>query len=199
MTSELIRDPLTDHLLTPKNCALAIIDYQPIQVQSVKSMPQKELVQNAVRVARTAVTFGVPVVLSTVNVNDGQNKPTIDELTAVLQGVDPIDRTTVNAWEDVEFKAAVEATQRKKIVMLALWTEVCLAFPLLDVMREGFEAYPVVDAVGGTSEKAHLAALERLALAGAQPVSWVEFVFELQRDWARAETARQVRDLVFSK
>jgi nicotinamidase-related amidase len=198
MTSEPIRDPRTDHLLTPANCVLAIIDFQPIQVQSVKSMPHDELVGNAVRIARTAVTFGVPIVLSTVNVRSGLNKPTIAELTSVLPGVEPIDRTTVNSWEDTEFRGAIEATERKKIVMIALWTEVCLAFPLLDAMREGFEAYPVVDAVGGTSKAAHLAGLERLVLAGAQPVSWVEFAFELQRDWSRTATASAVREIVFA-
>jgi nicotinamidase-related amidase len=199
MTSEPIRDPRTDHLLTPENCVLAIIDYQPIQVQSVKSMPRDELVDNAVRVTRTAVTFDVPIVLSTVNVRSGLSKPTIPELTSVLPDAEPIDWTTVNSWEDTDFRSAIEATERKKIVMIALWTEVCLAFPLLDAMRQGFEAYPIVDAVGGTSEKAHLAGLERLMLASAQPVSWVQFAFELQRDWSRTATADAVRDIVFAK
>jgi nicotinamidase-related amidase len=198
MTSEPIRDPRTDHLLTPENCVVAIIDYQPVQVESVKSMPHDELIDNAVRVARLARTFRVPIVLSTVNVKSGLNKPTIPELTSVLPTVEPIDRTTVNSWEDLDFKDAIEATGRKKLVMIALWTEVCLVFPLLDAMRDGFEAYPVVDAVGETSEKAHLAGLERLALAGAQPVSWVEFAFELQRDWARTATADTIRDIVFA-
>jgi nicotinamidase-related amidase len=197
MTSEPIRDPRTDHLLAPENCVLAIIDFQPIQVRSVKSMPHDELVDHAIRVARTAVTFEVPVVLSTVNVRSGLSKPTIAELTSVLPNVEPIDRTTVNSWEDVDFRNAIEATGRKKIVMIALWTEVCLAFPLLDAMRQGFEAYPVVDAVGGTSCAAHSAGLERLMLAGAQPVSWVQFACELQRDWARATTADAVREIVF--
>jgi nicotinamidase-related amidase len=199
MTSEAIRDPRTDHLLTPENCVLAIIDFQPIQVRSVKSMPHEELVENAIRVARTAVTFEVPVVLSTVNVSSGLSKPTITELTSVLANIEPIDRTTVNSWEDVDFRNAIEATGRKKLVMIALWTEVCLAFPLLDAMREGFEAYPVVDAVGGTSKTAHFAGLERLTLAGAQPVSWVQFACELQRDWSRDSTAGAVRDIVFGK
>jgi nicotinamidase-related amidase len=199
MTSEPIRDPRIDHLLTPENCVLAIIDFQPIQVQSVKSMPHDELVDNAVRVSRTAVAFGVPIVLSTVNVRSGQNKPTIAELTSVLPNVESIDRTTVNSWEDVDFRSAIEATGRKKIVMIALWTEVCLAFPLLDAMRQGFEAYPIVDAVGGTSETAHRAGLERLMFAGAQPESWVQFAFELQRDWSRTATAGAVRELVFAK
>jgi nicotinamidase-related amidase len=162
-------------------------------------MPHDELVDSAVRVARTAVTFAVPIVLSTVNVRSGLSKPTIPELTAVLPDAEPIDRTTVNSWEDTDFRNAIEATGRKKIVMIALWTEVCLAFPLLDAMRQGFEAYPVIDAVGGTSKKAHLAGLERLTLAGARPVSWVQFACELQRDWSRTATAGVVREIVFAK
>ena len=199
MTSEPVRDPRTDHLLTPENCVLAIIDFQPLQVQSVKSMAHDELVEHAVRVARTALTFAVPIVLSTVNVASGLSKPTIPELTAVLPDTEPIDRTTVNSWEDTDFRSAIEATGRKKIVMIALWTEVCLAFPLLDAMRQGFEAFPVIDAVGGTSKKAHNAGLERLTLAGAQPVSWVQFACELQRDWSRNDTADTVREIIFAK
>jgi nicotinamidase-related amidase len=197
MTSEPIREPRTDHLLTPENCVLAVIDFQPVQVQSVTSMAHDELIDHASRVARTAVTFEVPVVLSTVNVRAGLSKPTIPELTSVLSNVEPIDRTTVNSWEDVDFRSAIVATGRKKIVMIALWTEVCLAFPLLDAMRQGFEAYPVVDAVGGTSKTAHFAGLERLMSAGAHPVSWVQFACELQRDWSRATTAVAVREIVF--
>src|SRR6476660_6698183 len=128
MTSDPIRDPRTDHLLTPENCVLAIIDYQPIQVRSVRSVPHDELVDNATRVVRTAVNFGVPTVLSTVNVSTGQNEPTIAELAVLLRSVTPIDRTTVNSWEDIEFRRAIEVTGRKKLVMIALWPEVCLAF-----------------------------------------------------------------------
>jgi nicotinamidase-related amidase len=197
MASEPVRDPVTDHLLTPRNCVLAIVDYQPIPVQSVKSVEHEQLVDNVVRVAETATTYGVPIVLSTVNVSTGANKPTIAPLMDVLPGVAAIDRTTMNSWEDLDFKRAVEATGRKKLVMAALWTEVCLTFPLLDAMREGYDVYPVVDAVGGTSAAAHRAGLARLAQAGAQPVSWVQFACELQRDWSRAATVTSFKELVF--
>jgi nicotinamidase-related amidase len=168
MTSEKIRDPVADHLLTPQNCALAIIDYQPVQVKSVKSMDHEQLVDNVVRVAETAMTYGLPIVLSTVNVSTGANEPTISRLADVLPGIEAIDRTTMNSWEDIDFRRAVEATGRRKLVMVALWTEVCLTFPLLDAMRDGYEAYPVVDAVGGTSVQAHRAGLARLFQAGAR-------------------------------
>src|SRR5882762_1644460 len=148
------RNPVTDHLLTPQNAALVVIDYQPSQVQTVASMDHKLLVDNIVSVARLARTFDLPVVLSTVNVANGQG-PTIPELKAILSDNPEIDRTEINSWENDEFRQAVEATGRKKLIMTALWTEVCLAFPSLDAMRDGFEVYPVVDAVGGTSVEAH--------------------------------------------
>jgi nicotinamidase-related amidase len=117
MTSAPIRDPLADHLITPQNAALLLIDYQPAQVATV--------------------------------------------------------RTTVNSWEDTEFVDAVRATARRKLIFCALWTEVCMAFTALDAMREGYEVYPVVDAIGGTSAEAHRAGLERVTQAGGQPISWV--------------------------
>jgi nicotinamidase-related amidase len=197
MTSEPTRDPVTDHLLTPHNSALIVIDYQPTQVQAVKSMDQDLLVRNIVSVARTAKAYGLPIVLSTVNVDNGQSA-TITELKEVLWESVEIDRTQMNSWEDVEFRRAVEATGRKKLIMTALWTEICLAFPSLDAMRGGYEVYPVVDAVGGTSVEAHRAALERLVQAGAQPISWVSLAGELQRDWARADTADDMVDIVLT-
>ncbi len=197
MAGERVRDQVTDHLLTPKNAALVVIDYQPSQVQTVASMDHELLIDNIVSVARTAKTFDLPIVLSTVNVANGQG-PTLPELKAVLSDSTEIDRTTINSWEDAAFRQAVEATGRKKLIMTALWTEVCLAFPSLDAMREGYEIYPVVDAVGGTSPEAHRAGLERIVQAGAQPVSWVSLACELQRDWARVETVPDIVDIVLT-
>jgi nicotinamidase-related amidase len=191
------RDPLSDPLLTPENAALVVIDYQPSQVQTVNSMDHELLVDNIVSVARIAQTYNLPVVLSTVNVANGQGH-TVPELRSVLSESQEIDRTQINSWEDVEFRRAVEATGRKKLIMTALWTEVCLTFPTLDAMSEGFEVFPVVDAVGGTSEEAHRAGLARIYQAGAQPISWVSLACELQRDWARGETVAEVVDIVLT-
>jgi nicotinamidase-related amidase len=198
MTSFPVRDQANDHLLTPKNCALLVIDYQPVQVGSIASMDRRDLVLNIVAVARTAKLYGVPVVLSTVNVKTGANQPTIHQLAGVLDGIEAIDRTTINAWEDVEFVDAVKATGRKKLLMTALWTEACLTFPTLDALLEGYEVYPVADAVGGTSLEAHRAALERVAQAGAKPTSWVQVLCELQRDWSRKETAGKFAEILFA-
>jgi nicotinamidase-related amidase len=198
MTSEPMRDPLTDPLLTPANSALAVIDYQPTQFQTVTSIDRDLLKRNIVTVARLAKAYGLPIVLSTVNVAANGLPPTIPELKEVLSGLVEIDRTQINAWEDTEFRQAVEATGRKKLVMTALWTEVCLAFPSLDALRAGYEVYPVVDAVGGTSLEAHRAGLERIVQAGAQPISWMSLACELQRDWARTDTVPQVVDIVLT-
>ena len=151
MTSEPMRDPVSDTLLTPKNSALVVIDYQPSQVAAVHSMDHELLLRNIVSVARLAKAYQLPIVLSTVNVQANGQPPTLPELREVLADSVELDRTQINAWEDVEFRAAVEATGRKKLIMTALWTEVCLAFPSLDALRAGYEVYPVVDAVGGTS------------------------------------------------
>ena len=188
MTSETIRNPLTDQLLSPENAALIIIDYQPIQVSSIRSIDQKELVFNIVSTAKAAVNYDLPIVHSTVNVQTGRNKPPIAEIQEVLGHLPTYDRTTINSWEDVEFKKAVEATGRKKLIMTALWTEACLAFPALDALKEGYEVYVVVDAVGGTSKAAHKAALSRNEQAGGKLISKTQLYCELQRDWNREAT-----------
>jgi nicotinamidase-related amidase len=198
MTSQPIRDPAKDHLLTPQNSTLIVIDYQPVQVTSVASMDRRTLVTNIVSVASLAKLFKLPVVLSTVNARTGKNAPTIHQLQAILSNAEALDRTTLNAWEDEQFLRALKATGRKKLIMTALWTEACLTFPTLDALRDGYEVYPVVDAVGGTSLEAHRAGLERIVQAGAKPMSWVQLACELQRDWARAETAASFAEILFA-
>lgn len=195
MTSEVKRDPLTDHLLTPENSAFVIIDYQPVQVGSIRSMDQGELVFNILSTAKAAVNYRLPIIHSTVNVSSGRNQPTIEPIREVLKAYPTYDRTTINSWEDVEFRRAVENAGRRKLVMAALWTEACLTFPALDALRDGFEVYAVTDAVGGTSLAAHEAALRRVEQAGAQLISRTQFYCELQRDWSRTETIPAFMDV----
>jgi nicotinamidase-related amidase len=194
-----VRDELADHLLTPQNAVLIVIDYQPSQLAAIRSIDQELLSKNIVSTVKVAQLFGLPIVHSTVNVSTGLQQPTVQPLAELLSGDPPIDRTTINAWEDPNFLAAVRATSRRKLVMAALWTEMCLAFPALDALREGFEVYPVTDAVGGTSPEAHRAALERIVQAGAQPVTWVSLAGELQRDWARQATVAGIVDVVLNE
>jgi nicotinamidase-related amidase len=172
MTSEPIRDPVADHLITPQNAAFVFIDYQPEQITAVRSMDQDELLRNAV--------------------------PTLPALAELLEDDPPLDRTTVNSWEDVAFVEAVRATGRQKLIFCALWTEVCMAFTALDALRDGYEVYPVTDAIGGTSLEAHRAGLERVVNAGGQPITWVSLACELQRDWARGETVPQIIEIVLT-
>jgi nicotinamidase-related amidase len=188
MTSEPIRDPVKDRLLTPKNATFIIIDYQPVQVNSIASMDRQLLINNIVGACKAAVAYRLPIVHSTVNVETGLNKPPIPQVRKALEGVPTIDRTTINSWEDVEFRQAVKKAGRKKLIMTALWTEACLTFPALDALAEGYEVYVVVDAVGGTSLVAHEAALRRIEQAGGQMISVPQLFCELQRDWNRKDT-----------
>lgn len=198
MTSSVpMRDPVADHLLTPLNSVLVIVDYQPVQVSSVASRPKAELVDNIKAVARTAALFQLPVILSTINVTDGKNAPTIHQIRELLPDAPTFDRTSINAWEDEDFVRAVKATGRKKLIVAALWTEACLEFLVLDALHSGFDVYPVVDAVGGTSLEAHILGLQRMTLAGARPSTWVQLICELQRDWNRVSTAKEFAEILF--
>jgi nicotinamidase-related amidase len=188
MASEPIRDPLKDHLLTPQNAAFVVIDYQPVQVNSIASMDRQLLINNIVGASKAAIAYKLPIIHSTVNVKTGLNKPPIPQLAKVLKDYPTYDRTTINSWEDVEFREAVKASGRKKLIMTALWTEACLTFPALDALAEGYEVYVVADAVGGTSVAAHEAALRRVEQAGAKMISVAQLFCELQRDWSRHDT-----------
>jgi nicotinamidase-related amidase len=184
-----IRDPGTDALLTPQNAVLALIDYQPEQYAGVGSVGHAELLAHVTMLGRVATTFELPVVLSTVYVKHGMSG-TNPELLEALPGVPEIDRTTMNSWEDAEFRAAVQRTERKKLVIAGLWTEVCVAFPTLDALREGYEVYVVVDAIGGVSRVAHESAMQRMVQAGATPITVLGLACELQRDWGRPDANR---------
>ncbi|HEV8716186.1 MAG TPA: hydrolase [Candidatus Binatia bacterium] len=184
-----IRDPRTDSLLTPQNAVLALIDYQPEQYAGVASVQRDELLAHVTMLGRVATSFKLPVVLSTVYVKHGMSG-TNAELLEALPGVPEIDRTTMNSWEDPDFRAAVEHTGRKKLIIAGLWTEVCVAFPTLDALRAGYEVYVVVDAIGGVSRVAHESAMQRMIQAGARPITVLGLACELQRDWGRPEADR---------
>lgn len=162
---------------------------QPEQYAAVKSVRRAELLAHVTMLGRVATSFKVPVVLSTVYVKHGMSG-TNPELREALPGVPEIDRTTMNSWEDPEFRAAIEQTGRKKLIIAGLWTEVCVAFPALDALRAGYEVYVVVDAIGGVSRVAHESAIQRMTQAGVIPISVLGLACELQRDWGRAEAER---------
>ena len=185
---EPIRDPQADHLLTPQNCVVALIDYQPEQYRTVTSSSREEIDLNVIALCKFVRAYDLPVIVSTVGVDMGVNTGTATEIMAELPGVAEIDRTGVNAWEDEEFRTAVENSGRRNVVMAGLWTEVCLTFPTLDMQAAGFNVYPVADAVGGISPVAHDTALERMRAAGATPITAIQFGSELMRNWARDDS-----------
>jgi nicotinamidase-related amidase len=193
-----IRDPKTDALISPENSVLAVIDYQPVQIHSVNTENTGRMLKNLLAVCKAATVFNVPAVLTTVNVGTHRNQDTIPQIKEALPaGTASIDRTSMNSWEDDDFVAAIKATGRSKIIICALWTEVCMAFPTLDAMREGFEVYPVVDAIAGTTPLAHETALRRVERAGAQLITTPQLICELQRDWNRKETSEEFLNLMF--
>lgn len=184
---EPVRDPATDHLLTPSNAAIVFIDFQPGQYATVGSATREVIDLGVITLAKLAHAYQVPTIVTTVAVDMGVNEPTVPEIMDELPGIEQIDRTGVNSWEDADFRAALEATGRRKIIMAGLWTEVCLAFPTLDLLREGYEVYPVIDAVGGVSQVTHETAITRMVQAGAQPITSLALGCELMRNWARPD------------
>lgn len=187
--------PSVPTLLDPTNCALVMIDFQPQMAFGVSSIDGQTLVNNATGLAKAAKVFNVPVILTSV-AEKSFSGPTFSQIREVHPDEPIIDRTTMNCWEDQRVVDAVKKTGRKKIVMAGLWTEVCIAHPTLDALREGFEVYVVADACGGTSVAAHDLAIQRMIQAGAAPITWLQFLLELQRDWARQETYAPVLGVV---
>ena len=188
MTSLEPRNPETDELLSPENSMFLLIDYQPTQVNSINSMNKQDLIRNVTNLTELMKTFDVPIVLSTVNVATGRNKETIPQLKELLSDVVSYDRTSINSWEDKEVNEAVKKIGRKNIIICGLWTEACLTFPTLDALKEGFEVFVPVDAVGGTSKTANEMALRRVEQAGAKMTSLAQIACEFQRDWNRTDS-----------
>lgn len=180
---------------TYEDSALVLIDYQKEMFEGVRSETSAELIDLNVRLLiKAAKAFNVPVVLSTVGVEMGVNGPTRASILAELPDTRVIDRSSTNAWEDQAFHEAVKKTGRKRIIFGALYTEICLAYPVVDALKEGYDATFVVDAVGGLSQLAHRTAIERLAHAGAVPNTAFALAIELFRDWSSpvADKGREI-------
>ena len=192
-TSQAVKVGL-DSMLTPDNCALVLIDHQPFQVSAVKNIDPVLMINNVVMLAKGAKAFGVPTLLTTVVKDRGGNL--IKPLQDVFPDQTPIDRTTINTWEDEKCVKWVEKTGRKKIVIAALWTEICLAFPVIHALGEGYDVFFVTDASGGTSTEAHEMGIQRMIQAGGVPITAMVFGSELQRDWAREKTAGKIAELL---
>lgn len=182
-------------LLTPQNAALALIDYQPAMVFGVQSHDRMLITLNAVTLAKAAKLFKIPTVLSTI-AKDSFSGEFAPEITSVFPGQKIIDRTAINAWLDKNFRTAIESTGRKKIVLAGLWTEACVLFPTLDLLKAGYDVYFSADACGDVSKEAHERSVQRMIQAGAVPITSLQFLFELQQDWARSETYDGVMEIL---
>jgi nicotinamidase-related amidase len=174
-------------MLTPADSALALIDYQPAMFSGVHSHDRTAIMQNVQVVAKAARLFKVPTILSTVAA-ESFSGAMIPEVSTVFPGQTPIDRTSINAWLDANFRSAIEKSGRKKIVVAGLWTEACVLFPTLDLLQAGYEVYVPTDACGDITEEAHERAVQRLVQAGVVPMTSLQFLFELQQDWGRSAT-----------
>jgi nicotinamidase-related amidase len=187
---------------TYADSALVLIDYQDAMLEAIRSEPSAEVaVLNTRLIARAAKEFDVPIVLSTVGVKVGINGPTHDSILSELPGLEPLDRVSMNAFEDHAFNQAVKATGRKRLIFGGLHTEICLTFAVVEALKAGYEAMFVADAVGGRTQIAHQTAIDRMADAGAVPSSALAVVCELFRDWTtpQAQKARDIFDWYFAE
>jgi len=170
---------------TYEDCALVLIDHQKEMFEVIRSETDANLVELNVRLlAKTAKALEMPIVLSTVGVEFGLNGPTLPSILSELDGIEPIDRSSMNAFEDDAFREAVRATGRKRLIIAGLHTEICLTFATVQALKDGYETMFVTDAVGGRSQVAHHTGIERLSHAGAVPTTALAVNTELFRDWA---------------
>jgi len=184
------RDPKTDPFLSPSNSVLVLIDYQPHILAGVKSRDHKTLIWNTQALIRSAAFFKIPIILSHVGVGLFKSKPFLKELTKLAPNAKIVDRTNVNAWEEKEFVDAIKATGRKKIIMGGLWTDVCLAYPAIEAVKNGYEVYVPEDTIGSITKLSHKNGMKRMIQAGVVPLTWNVVLAELQRDHARFKTAK---------
>jgi nicotinamidase-related amidase len=186
--------PPAKSLLTPDNHVLVLVDHQPQMAFSTRSIDIAELRNNVTGLAKSAKTFNVPTILTTVAEKSFAG-PIFPEIQAVFPNQKAIDRTTMNTWEDQRVVDIVQKSGKKKIVLAALWTEVCGVLPALSALEQGYEVYFVTDASGGVTKEAHDMAVQRMIQAGVKPITWVQYLLELQRDWARGETYAAVMNI----
>jgi nicotinamidase-related amidase len=182
-------------MLSPQNHAIALIDFQPAMYQGVQSHDRLVTFNNVQVLAKAAKLFGIPTIITTVE-KDSFSGPFMPEITSLFPEHTVIDRSSMNAWLDAKFREAVYATGRKKIAIAGLWTEACVMFGTLDLLKEGFEVYIPADACGDISPEAHNRAMDRAVQAGAVPITSLQYIFELQQDWARSETYEGVMDIL---
>jgi nicotinamidase-related amidase len=181
-------------LLRPEDSVLVLIDHQPFQLANLNSHEPQMVINNTAGLAKAAKAFHVPTILTTVLAARGGLL--FPQITEVFPGQEVIDRTLINTWEDRKVVDAVKATGRKQLVIAGLWTEVCVAMPAIQALGEGWDVTVVTDASGGVSVEAHQVAIQRMIAAGANMMTWLAVAAERQRDWARAETAGALTEVL---
>src|SRR5580698_7428803 len=174
-------------LLTPKDHALILIDYQSQMSFATHSVDAVTLRNNAGLIARAAASFKVPTILTTV-AEKSFSGPMFAEVTEPFPAQELLDRTSMNCWEDAAVIKQVNVIGRSRLVLAGLWTSVCIVSPALSALDQGFEVYVIADACGDVSIEAHNRAVERMVQAGARPMTSLQYLLELQRDWARSES-----------
>jgi nicotinamidase-related amidase len=182
-------------LLQPSDSVVVLVDHQPQMFFGTTSSDRAGIINAAVGLAKSAQVFDVPVILTTVAARDFSG-PLLAPLVELFPGNTPIDRTTMNCWEDPRVVEAVKATGRTKIVMAGLWTEVCIALASLSAVDQGYDVYVATDACGGVSLEAHENAIRRMTQKGVVPTTWLTTLLEWQRDWGRSETYDAVTKVV---
>ena len=176
-----------DPFLSPLNSALILIDYQPGILAPVTSIDPEVLMNNTAGLIKTAVLYDIPIIFSHVAVGFSGYEPMIEELSKLAPNAVFVDRTSVNAWEEPEFVAAVKATGRKNLIMGGLWTDVCLAYPAIEAERAGYEVFVAEDTVGSITQMSHDNGMRRMISAGVEAITWNVVPTEFQRDHARQE------------
>jgi nicotinamidase-related amidase len=184
-----------ESLLKPEECALLLVDFQAGLAFGVESISRQTIVDNAVALARTAVVFEIPIVVST-SASKVYSGPLLPPLQAVLPDIKLIERRNMNVWEDETAHSAIVATNRRRLIVAGLLTEACVSLPVLSALKEGYEVFVVGDACGGLTQTGHALALQRMEQAGAQLTSWIQVLLELQRDWTRHATYDGARAIV---
>ncbi|MBC7846323.1 MAG: hydrolase [Flavobacterium sp.] len=182
-------------LLDPTNHALVLIDYEGQMAFATASIPIDQLRNNTALVAGASKIFGIPTVVTTV-AEKSFSGPVFPEILELYPESSYIDRTSMNTWEDVKAYKAIVGKNKKKLVLGGLWTSVCIVGPVLSAIAEGYDVYVITDACGDVSKEAHDQAITRMVQAGAHPMTSLQYLLELQRDWSRQATYKPVNDLV---
>lgn len=182
-------------LITKENCAIAFIDHQPQMIFGVGSIDRQLLINNILLLAKASKAFNIPTILTTVESKNFSGNM-LESILKIFPKQTPIERSGMNSWDFAEFRKAIIKTDKKNILISGLWTEVCVCWPALSMIDEGYNVFIVEDACGGVSKTIHKTAMKRMIAAGAIPVTSMQMLLEFQRDWANKDTYEQTCNII---